>query len=330
MGPVTVSRREQGVRVGESRLRDSSRRYGSGTVLDETHGADQAEEVGAMSHDVSVARVMTSDPVSVHPDDPLDQVASAMGTVEARHMPVVSGGRLVGIIAMRDLLAAEPPTLDQEHLENWLHRVKARRIMSRHPIVVRPGARLGEAASAMHRHGISCLPIVSEDDELVGIVTVADLVRRAIHLLDVEETALGVTPSVSHLMSPSVITIAAGASLAAAELLMRRHHIHHLVVVESDDHVTGILSDHDMAAKMPSSIQRHSRRQLTDAIADLTVRDAMTRHPITVTPDLPAAEAARLLLHEKIGSAPVVWHDRLVGIVTERDFLSYVLSFDLD
>lgn len=285
-----------------------------------------------MAHDVAVARVMTSDPVAVHPDDPLDMVASAMGTVEARHMPVVSGGRLVGIIALRDLLAAEPPALAPDHLDHWLHRIKARRIMSRHPIVVRPGVRVGEAASAMHRHDISCLPIVSEDDELVGIVTVADLVRRAIHLLAVEGTALGMTPSVSHLMSPSVITIGASASLAAADLLMRRHHIHHLVVMDGagDDHVVGILSDHDLAAMMPSSIQRHSRREVTDAIAGVSVTDAMTRHPITVAPDLPAADAARLLLHERIGSAPVMWHDKLVGIITERDFLAYVLSFDLD
>ena len=283
-----------------------------------------------MAHNVSVARVMTSDPVSVHPDDSLDQVASAMGTVEARHVPVVSGGRLVGIIALRDLLAAEPPLLDREHLDSWLHRVKARRIMSRHPIVVRPAARVGEAASAMVRHDISCLPIVSEDDELVGIVTVADLVRRAVDLLELEEAALGVTPSVSHLMTPSVVTISAGASLATAEALMRRHHIHHLVVVEGEEHVIGILSDHDLAAAMPSTVQRHSRREITDAIAELTVAEVMTRHPLTVAPDVAAAEAARLLLREKIGSAPVIWRGRLVGIVTERDFLSYVLSFELD
>lgn len=253
-----------------------------------------------------------------------------MGTVEARHVPVVSGGRLVGIIALRDLLAAEPPLLDRDHLESWLHRIKARRIMSRHPIVVRPAARVGEAASAMVRHDISCLPIVSEDDELVGILTVADLVRRAIDLLELEEAALGVTPSVSHLMSPSVVTISAAASLATAQVLMRRHHIHHLVVVEGEDRVIGILSDHDLAALMPSSVRRRSRRELTDAIAEMTVAAAMTRHPLTVSPELPAVDAARLLLREKIGSAPATWHERLVGIVTERDFLSYVLSFELD
>ncbi len=283
-----------------------------------------------MAHNVSVARVMTSDPVSVHPDDSLDQVASAMGTVEARHVPVVSGGRLVGIIALRDLLAAEPPLLDREHLDSWLHRVKARRIMSRRPIVVRPAARVGEAASAMVRHDISCLPIVSEDDELVGIITVADLVRRAVDLLDLEEAALGVIPTVSHLMTPEVVTISASASLATAEALMRRNTIHHLVVVEGEHHVIGILSDHDLAAAMPSSVQRRSRRKLEDAITETTVASAMTRHPITVAPDLPAAEAARLLLREKIGSAPVIWRERLIGIVTERDFLSYVLSFELD
>jgi CBS domain-containing protein len=294
-----------------------------GTVLDGT--------TDVMAHDVSVARVMTADPVSVHPDDPLDLVASAMGTVEARHIPVVSReGRLVGIIALRDLLAAEPPVLDHDHLEQWLHRIKARRIMSRHPIVVRPGARVGEAASAMHRHDISCLPIVSDDDQLVGIVTVADLVRRAIDLLRVEEEALGMTPTVSHLMSPSVITVAVSAPLTTAEALMRRHHIHHLVVIDGEDQVVGVLSDHDMAAMMPSSVQRHSRREIADAVAELRVSGAMTRHPITATPEMPAGEAAHLLLREKIGSVPVLWHRKLVGILTERDFLSYVLSFDLD
>ena len=49
-----------------------------------------------MTHDVPVARVMTTAPVWVHPDDSLDIVAGAMGAVEARHMPVVSEGRLVG------------------------------------------------------------------------------------------------------------------------------------------------------------------------------------------------------------------------------------------
>lgn len=279
-----------------------------------------------MTHDVSVARLMTTEPVWVHPDDSLDLVAGAMDAVEARHMPVVAAGRLVGVIALRDLLAAEPPTLAPDRLEHWLHRTKARRIMSRNPIVVRAGTRVGEAASVMQRHDISCLPIVSDDGDLIGIVTVTDLVRRAIDLLRAEEQDLGITPTVSHLMTPAVVTIAATGSLAAAAHLMRRHHIHHLVVVDGE-HVVGVLSDHDMAEIAPSSIQRRGRAQ---PIADAEVNTAMTRHPITVPPDTPAVEVARLLLREQIGSLPVVWHDKLVGIVTERDFLSYVLSFDLD
>jgi CBS domain-containing protein len=61
-----------------------------------------------------------------------------------------------------------------------------------------------------------------------------------------------------------------------------------------------------------------------------TVREAMTPSPTTIGSDASAAEAARLLASEKVGSLPVVEEERLVGMVTDRDLVIRVLAKDLD
>jgi CBS domain-containing protein len=52
----------------------------------------------------------------------------------------------------------------------------------------------------------------------------------------------------------------------------------------------------------------------------LTTREFMAYEPITISPDDPIAEAARLMLQHKIGGLPVVENGELVGIITETDF----------
>lgn len=54
-------------------------------------------------------------------------------------------------------------------------------------------------------------------------------------------------------------------------------------------------------------------------MAARTVRETMSSNPTSVRPDLPVAEAARLMRSEEVGSLPVVDGDRLVGVVTDRD-----------
>jgi CBS domain-containing protein len=54
-------------------------------------------------------------------------------------------------------------------------------------------------------------------------------------------------------------------------------------------------------------------------MAARSVRETMTSNPTSIRPDLPVAEAARLMRSEEVGSLPVVDGDRLVGVVTDRD-----------
>ena len=65
--------------------------------------ADGADPEGTQLRDY-----MTSDPAVVDPDDDIEHAIEQMVGVEARHLPVVAGGEVVGMISARDLLAARP------------------------------------------------------------------------------------------------------------------------------------------------------------------------------------------------------------------------------
>jgi acetoin utilization protein AcuB len=85
--------------------------------------------------------------------------------------------------------------------------------------------------------------------------------------------------------------------------------------------LAGIVTERDIRLNMPSPATTLSVWEVNYLLARLTVREVMTRTVIIVDPDRDAHEAASLLIAEKIGALPVVEGERLVGIVTETDFL---------
>lgn len=125
---------------------------------------------------------------------------------------------------------------------------------------------------------------------------------------------------VSDLISGPPITIPPDTPVLEARRVMQTRAIRHLLVVE-DGRLVGIVTDRDIRLNMPSPATSLSVWEVNYLLARLTVREVMTTSVIVVEPDRHAHEAASLLLAEKIGALPVVDGDRLVGIVTETDFL---------
>jgi acetoin utilization protein AcuB len=125
---------------------------------------------------------------------------------------------------------------------------------------------------------------------------------------------------VSELISGPPITIAPETPVLEARRVMQTRSIRHLLVVE-DGRLVGIVTDRDIRLNMPSPATTLSVWEVNYLLARLTVREVMTKSVIVVEPDRLAQDAALLLVTEKIGALPVVDGDRLVGIVTETDFL---------
>jgi len=129
---------------------------------------------------------------------------------------------------------------------------------------------------------------------------------------------------VKHLMSTQVVTFFAEQTLPLAEDVMKYKHVRHLPVIDEDGRVVGLVSHRDLLAAQissRSSMTSDERRTLQDGVR---VGEIMTRELWTVGPNVPASVAAATLHDHKFGCLPVIDDDgRLVGIITEHDFLRF-------
>jgi CBS domain-containing membrane protein len=126
---------------------------------------------------------------------------------------------------------------------------------------------------------------------------------------------------VADLMSTDLVTLTEDETLDHAQRCMARGRIRHLPVVRQG-RLVGLITHRDLLAASFSifaEVERNEQRRIFDTIR---VVEAMHRDVVTVSPDLKAAQAARILLENKYGCLPVVdAENNLVGIVTEADFL---------
>ena len=130
--------------------------------------------------------------------------------------------------------------------------------------------------------------------------------------------------TVADLMTPDVETLNADEDLVLAGALMRMHRVRHLPVVRGE-RLVGLVTHRDLLraqAKLLTDVPGDGE----DRVVSLAAADLMTADVQTVTPETPAAEAAAMLLTQKIGCLPVTREGELVGIVTEHDFLRWSLK----
>ncbi|MHC5210637.1 MAG: CBS domain-containing protein [Planctomycetota bacterium] len=124
--------------------------------------------------DPPVSEHMTRDPVALQVDADLSDAVTLCRAVHGRHLPVLDEGRLAGIISDRDLRAAAGAGIGPER--------GVAQEMTRDVITVAPDAPLSRAAELMDDGRIGALPVV-EDGQLVGILTLTDVVDHCINTL---------------------------------------------------------------------------------------------------------------------------------------------------
>jgi len=149
-----------------------------------------------------VSEVMQSEVATLTIHDRLDLADDVMRLGRVRHMPVLDGSRVVGIVSNRDLLAASlSRVLDfaSNDRRTFLRSIEISEVMSHDLITVEGDATLREAAELLLRHRIGCLPVVKGDRTLIGLVTESDLLKAA--LLSVSERDAGANRKEERIMS---------------------------------------------------------------------------------------------------------------------------------
>jgi CBS domain-containing protein len=131
-----------------------------------------------ISH-LRVRDIMQRKVVTISANETLSTVEDIMTLGHMRHMPVVQGGKLLGVVSERDLLRASLSTLAGHPIEErraFLHVVEIAQVMTSPAIVIGPEATIEQAALIMAEKKIGCLPVV-EDDRLIGMLTETDVLR---------------------------------------------------------------------------------------------------------------------------------------------------------
>ena len=130
---------------------------------------------------------------------------------------------------------------------------------------------------------------------------------------------------VRDVMTKDVVTLDRNDKLSAADDLMRLGRIRHMPIVDEDGALAGIVSQRDL---FHSGLLRalgygtHAKAQALDL---LVLKEAMNTEVLTVTPDAPLQEAAKIMLERKVGCLVVVEGKKIVGILTEGDFVKLAL-----
>jgi acetoin utilization protein AcuB len=115
---------------------------------------------------------MTQEPTTIEADELLIRASHKMYSGGFRRLPVVSGGKLVGIISDRDL---------REH-RGHLEHTKVNGVMTENPITTTPETPVEEAARIMVERQIGGMPVV-EDGRLVGVITVTDVMNAFLDMM---------------------------------------------------------------------------------------------------------------------------------------------------
>ena len=133
-----------------------------------------------------VGECMSAPAVTITPDTPLQVALNLMHEHRFRRLPVVDEqGRLIGIVSERDLLYACPPPptlLSGLGLNHLLAESQTRQIMTREVIATTPGTFVEDAARLIVENKVGGLPVVDEDNCVIGVITETDIFRAFIEL----------------------------------------------------------------------------------------------------------------------------------------------------
>lgn len=136
-----------------------------------------------------VRKKMKKDLITITKDERMTKARKILQEKNIRHLPVVDGKKLVGLVTNMDIRKAEasPATsLEIRELHYLLDKLTVGEIMTRNVITISPDISVEEATTLLHDNKIGCLPVV-EDGNLVGMLTENDVMEILIEVMGMKE-----------------------------------------------------------------------------------------------------------------------------------------------
>jgi CBS domain-containing protein len=242
-----------------------------------------------------------------------------------RRIPVVDPGtkRLRGIVTAYDLIdylggGEKFQIIQREHAGNFFKAINepVRHLMNPNVISVSSSAKINDAIDLMVKRNVGCLPIVDKENRLRGIVTERDIIMIFRGIVS--------GTKVSELMSKKVVVATPETSILEAERLMVKNGFRRLPIV-SEGKVVSVVTVTDILRFFGSGkVFQRLRSGAIDQVLQTSAIETATGDVVMVERNVDAGEAAKIMLEKGVGTLPVLENEKLVGMITERDFFKLV------
>ena len=127
-----------------------------------------------------IEEIMSKTVVTVKMDNSLKVIKEIFDSTGFHHLLVVESDRLLGVISDRDLLKALSPnigTLSETVRDTACLNKRAHQIMTRKTVTLGPDAAILDAIEVFNTHNISCIPVVDDQHQPVGIISWRDILK---------------------------------------------------------------------------------------------------------------------------------------------------------
>ena len=239
----------------------------------------------------TVGDIMTREPIKMTLDMNLAHALKLFKKHKIRHLPVIDIDEktekeyFVGILSERDVLRQLSPgvgTLTELPSDPVSLKMPCSQIVTRHPETVNPESALYPAIETMLHMKVDCIPVVSANNTIIGILTSTDVLRMFImisrlagfvkspnkkkkRLIDLRTTRMRMTvfdpttllqsyfQTVGDIMTDDLLTLPSRASLDDAIELIQENRIRHIPIVNEVEELVGIVSDRDLLWHLPAN-----------------------------------------------------------------------------
>jgi len=263
--------------------------------------------------------------VTMAPTTPIQDAIQIMCQKGFRRIPIANPGTkfLEGIITATDVInylggGKKFEMIQQKFGGNFFKAINEpiKLVMTQQVVSVNVAAKISDAIELMKEKNLGGLPVVDDENRARGIVT-----ERDIAILFADRIS-GVR--VAQLMSETVVTALPRTTIFEAEKTMATQGFRRLPIV-SDGKVVGIITSMDIIRFFGSGeVFKHLRSGTIIQVLSTPALEIATKGVSTIGPDADVGQAAKIMQEKDIGAVPVVKNERLVGMITERDFFKVI------
>lgn len=276
-------------------------------------------------HEGEILSIARTAVVTMAPTTPIYDAIQMMTKEGFRRIPIANPGTqaLEGIVTATDIIdylggGKKFEIISRKFGGNIFKAINEpiRLIMTQKVVSVGSTAKISDAIELMTEKNLGGLPVVDDDNHVRAIIT-----ERDIAILFADRLS-GVT--VAQLMSENVVTALSKTTIFEAERSMTTRGFRRLPII-SDGKVVGIITTMDVIRFFGSGeVFKHLRSGTIIQVLNTPALTIASKEVSTIEPNADVGQAAKIMRDKDLGAVPVVKDDKLVGIITERDFFKII------